>query len=130
MAILNKKLYIEDEKTTGIWKYTKYKDGTAVCHGIFEWNCTGWEQWGNAYTSKSSGVGNYAQAPDFPFEFKELPHLTIENIYSGTNNINKKKKNINGLTKTKPYAIKYVRPSSGGVGGDFQTSYLAIGKWK
>lgn len=130
MSKINEKLYIEKKGKSGIWEYTKYTDGTAICKGIYEWNCTGWEAWGNVYTSKANGNNNYAIPPDFPFEFTEIPHLTVESVGSGTNNIIAIQQTSGGATTTTPSGVKYVRPASGGTSGKFSTSYLAIGKWK
>ena len=120
---------IKEQGTSGIWEYIKYEDGTAICRCIYEWDCTGWEAWGNVYTSKSNGANNYAIPPDFPFEFEEIPHLSIEFVNSNTNNILSIMTRSDGPTTITPTAIKYVRPTVG-VGATMKTSYLAIGKWK
>ena len=128
--MLNPKLYIEEQGISGIWNYIKYKDGTAICRCIYEWACSGWEQWGNIYTSKANGTNNYAQAPNFPFDFIEIPHISYTVVSSGSNNVIGIQTNLDGATKSKPHSIKYIRPASGGTSVNFKTSIIATGKWK
>lgn len=97
--------------------YTKFPDGTLICHGLITKQCNISTPWGSGF------YANVQDLATFPISFTSIPSCTITT--SGTyvaavvNSIATTEK-ITELTVFRPEAAN----------NEFKFSYMAIGRWK
>lgn len=79
--IIGLKDFVIEEGTSGIWKFRKWKNGTAECWGKIRKSVSGFVNWGGMKTSYNDPI----PAIQFPFVFKEPPIVTATPVYDGFN---------------------------------------------